>query len=226
MKPFIIMLSVLCLITACSSLPEIKSTGSTALPASLQKCRQIFPQGRWQFLHTIEATMPGGKKGTLMGVTVVSSRDKTVQTVIMTIEGMVLFDARDDQQLVINRALPPFDSQNFARGLMKDIRLVFFEPRGPLINSGTLKNREMVCRYQNPDGQMVDIVHRTDDSWEIRQYTKSLRLNRTIGIFFNKTQADPDLSAIPERLELTAHGHPGYTLDMRLLEAIPLDRNP
>lgn len=220
------MLSALGLISACSSLPEIKPAENTALPAPLQECRQIFPQGRWQFLHTIEATMPGGKKGTLMGVTIISSRGETVQSVIMTIEGLVLFDARYDQELVINRAVPPFDSQNFAQGLMQDIRLIFFEPRGPLIDSGILKNRQAVCRFQSPDGQMVDIVHRSNDSWEIRQYTTSLHLNRTAGVFFNKTQADPDFSEIPKRLELRAHGHPGYSLVMRLVEAIPINRNP
>lgn len=226
MKPFIFLLSAFCLITACSSLPKIDSAGGSALSDPLRECRQLFPEGRWQFLHTIEATMPGGEKGMLMGVTIISSQAKTVQSVIMTIEGLVLFDARYDQRLVINRAVPPFDSQNFAQGLMKDIRLVFFEPRGPLIDSGILKNRKAVCRYQNPDEQIVDIIHRSNDSWEIRLYTKSLRLSRTASIFFNKKQADPNLSGIPERLEIKAHGHPGYALVMRLLEAIPLNRNP
>jgi len=226
MKPFIFLLSALCLITACSSLPKIDSAGGSALSGPLRECRQLFPKGRWQFLHAIEATMPGGKKGMLMGVTIISSRGKTAQTVIMTIEGMVLFDARYDQRLVVNRALPPFDSPNFAQGLLNDIRLVFFEPEGPLIDSGILKNQAAVCRYQNPDGQIVDIIHRSDDRWEIQRYTKSLRLNRTVGVFFNKKQADPDLSGIPERLELKAHGHSGYALVMRLLEAIPLNHNP
>jgi len=226
MKSFIFLLSALCLITACSSLPKINPVGSTALSPPLRECRQIFPQGSWQFLHAIEATMPGGKKGTLMGVTIISSHDKTVQSVILTIEGMVLFDARYNQKLVINRAVPPFDSQSFAQGLMQDIRLIFFEPRGPLIDSGILENQAAVCRYQNPDGQIVDILHRTNDSWGIRLYTKSLRLNRTVDIFFNKQRADPNHSGIPERFELRAHGYPGYTLVMRLLEAISINRNP
>ena len=222
MKHLSLYLCALCLIISCSSLPKVFPPDGSAMPEPQQDCRHVFPNGKWQFLHAIEATVPGGEKRLVMGVTVISSNDRTTQCVIMTIEGLVVFDARYDQGLVINRGVPPFDSEDFARGLINDIRLMFFMPDGPLIESGILKDESSVCRHQNPDGQIVDVITHTDKSWELRQYSKQFRLTRKVNAFFGKRAGHSDQPGIPDRLELTAHGFPGYALAMDLVEAVPL----
>jgi hypothetical protein len=80
-------------IISCSRLPNIYPADGSAQLQLHKKCRHLFPTGNWQFFHTIEVTMPGGKKSVVTGLTVISSKDKTIRSVIMTIEGLVLFDA-------------------------------------------------------------------------------------------------------------------------------------
>ncbi|MDP2645210.1 MAG: hypothetical protein Q8P24_09740 [Desulfobacterales bacterium] len=222
MKKHVLLFSILGLITACSGLPKVHPHKTTP-PAKLQRdCGQLFPQGKWQFVHSIEAAMPEGQKGMLLGVTRISSVDQTIQTVIMTIEGMVLFDARYDRQLVINRSVRPFDSGDMAGGLIKDIQLIFFRPPGPLVASGTLANGTAACRYQNPGQQVLDIIKHSDHRWELQLYNQGHKKIRTVEMFFSSDEIKPAPLHVPNRLKLTFHGYPGYTLDMSLLEAITL----
>jgi len=67
--------------------------------------RRIFPEGEWQFLHSIQVEMPGGRNFVMMGLTVISSRLQTRRSVIMTLEGFVVFDGEYDHRLVVHRAL-------------------------------------------------------------------------------------------------------------------------
>jgi hypothetical protein len=143
---------------------------------------------------------------------------------MMTVEGLVLFDARYDGQIVIHRALPPFDSMTFARGLIDDIRLIFFPPNGPLIASGTSEDGALICRYRADRGMMVDIVIHEAHVWEIRQYDHNARLIRSL-------KADPGSrgtagrqNPIPVRLELTAFGPSEYALTLDLIEARDLGK--
>ncbi len=222
MKHIFLLLSVLGLILSCSSLPQVYPAGASADAQPDRAFRDPFPDGDWQLLHSIEATLPGGKKGFLMGLTIISSSNRTARCVIMTIEGFVVFDALYGKQIAVKRAIAPFDSEAFASGLIEDIKLIFFKPAGSVNTSGFLKSGEAVCRYQKPDGQMVDLVILGDRSWQIRRYSRELRLNRTVTAFFSKENSAGEQAAIPDRVDLTAHGVAGYNLIMDLVEAIPL----
>jgi hypothetical protein len=211
-------------IISCSRLPNIYPADGSAQRQLHKKCRQLFPTGNWQFFHIIEVIMPGGKKSVVTGLTVISSKDKTIRSVIMTIEGLVLFDARYDHRLIINRAISPFDSAEFAQGLIKDIQLIFFKPPGVLIGIGFLKNGYPVCRYQYPDGRINDIVSHPDGNWEVRQYSYELDLTRTVKSMSVQKLDSPHQSMIPGRIELTAHDSPGYVLVMNLVEAVELEQ--
>ena len=222
MKSLCFLLCIGCILISCSLLPCLQPADHADRMALLQTCQRLFPKGKWQFVHSIEAVMPGGQKGLVMGVTVISSRDKTAHCVLMTIEGLVVFDARYDRELVINRAVAPFDREGFAAGLISDIQLIFFIPQGPLLEAGNDPKGASVCRYQSPDGQFVDLVIDADHTRHIRQYTAQRRLRRTVDVFFTKPESDGGGPDFPDRLELTAHGVAGYTLVMDLVEAVPL----
>jgi hypothetical protein len=224
MTRFSLLLCTFALLISCSSLPTVYPIDGSALSLPPQKCGRMFPEGKWQFLHSIEATMPNGEKAVMMGLTVISSRARTARCVIMTIEGLVLFDAQYDRQVTINRGIPPFDSVDFAKGLMNDIELIFFRPQGSLIRSGTLRDGSSVCRYQNADGHVVDLITHSDDSWELKQYTKYFGLIRTVKASPGKTGGNFDSMGVPARLELRANSSPGYMLVMDLVEAVALTR--
>jgi len=224
MKHFLLLLSVLGLFLACSSLPQVYPAGDSKDPQPARVCGSPFPEGDWQLLHSIEATLPGGRKGFLMGLTVLSSTNRTARSVIMTIEGFVVFDALYDKKISIERAIAPFDSQDFANGMMEDIDLIFFKPVGSIIASGFLKDGAAVCRYRKPDGRMVDIISRGPHKWEIKLYLSDHRLERTVQGMTAAGPGSDGRQGIADKIELKAHGSPGYELAMELVEAVPLTK--
>jgi hypothetical protein len=141
----------------------------------------------------------------------------------MTIEGLVLFDARyQPNNLTINRAIPPFDSGSFARGLMEDVKLLFLEPGGHFVQAGSWSNGTPVCRYRNQDGITIDISPMQNNIWTIHKYNKNARLHRSVEAHTCEKRNLQFQQSIPCRLQLTAHDRPGYTLYMKLLEAEPV----
>ena len=159
-----------------------------------------------------------------MGLTVISSSDRTARCVIMTREGFVVFDAMYDRQIEVKRAVSPFDSEGFADSLRDDINLIFFKPHGPVLAYGFLKNGAAVCRYQNPDGRIVDIISPRENNWEIRQYLPDHRPARTVKSRSRKNHASGDREGISDKIILKAHGSAGYALVMDLVEAIPVTK--
>ncbi len=201
---------------SCSRLPAIAPTAEP--PAATAACAYMFPAGKWQLLHLIEVDLPGGRHGVMTGLTILSSSLRSHRSVIMSVEGFVVFDAEVDRKLTVHRALPPFDAPGFAAGLMEDIRLIFFAPVGPPEECGSLDDGSAVCRYHDSGGGRVDIVSRAAGACEVRRYDRQQRLIRVVKI----PAAAPAGDRMPQTLELTARGRQGYKLVMTLLEAVPL----
>jgi hypothetical protein len=206
---------------ACAQLPTITPRGGAFAPGTGGALASpgIFPEGAWQFLHSIRAEMPGARNFTMLGLTVISSRLQTRRSVIMSLEGFVIFDGEYDRRVVVHRAFPPFDSPHFAEGLLNDIGLIFFEPEGSVIGVGELENGSLVRRYRTPDGRTVDVEALPDQDWRVRQYSSGMRLTRTVR--FLRARGGP--SGFPATIELTACGEQAYRLVMTLVEAVRVE---
>ncbi len=193
-----------------------------ATPQIQKNCEIPFIQHNWQFVHAIQTTMMGGSNGMMIGVTDISPERRRIHCVMMTIEGLVMLDAMEsDGNVVINRGIPPFDSMNFVRGLMDDIRLMFFIPARIPDRIGTLKDGEPVCRYPAGPDRTVDVIIRSDIGWSLRLYHEQ-RLVRTVNARAPSAGGSPWPDPIPDHIELIAHDGLQYHLNLTLLEAIPL----
>lgn len=218
MKRLLFLMALLVSVTGCAQLPKIQPDSDLHPVPAKYDCQGAFPHGRWQLFHIIEATVPGGQKRSLTGVSVVSSRDRSIGWALMTVEGFVLFSGRFDGTLTIDRAIAPFDRPGFAQGLLDDLMLLFFAPQAPHITTGRLENGAYVCRYGSPE-ETTDLVYGDDGAWSLRQYTSNHRLSRTVVADEMTTVAD---DAFAGHLVLKMHGVAGYQLELRLVEAIPL----
>lgn len=226
MKPVYLWFGILLMVSiSCSTLPVLDPLKPQELSEFSDRCDLPFAVGEWQFIHAIEATMHNKKPSFLIGITVISSKKASVQCAIMSIEGLLLFEARSDQgRLVINRGISPFDSKSLAADLMQEIKLIFLKPAGILLETGRLKNGAYVCRYQGDEHKIVDVVTKTDFSWEIHQYDKNNRLIKSVKAYSNKQSlSSARLNLFPDRLQLTSQDPFGYSLDMKLIEAQSLE---
>jgi hypothetical protein len=103
---WVLIVTVIALIISCARLPVIAPVDLAAMPDTRERCRWPFLDSPYRFIHSIEVSFPGGRRGTVMGITLVDPLEKTTHSVIMTIEGFVLFDARYETEVRVNRAVP------------------------------------------------------------------------------------------------------------------------
>jgi len=216
MRYIALFLSLLLFTISCSGIPKLVHD-----PAVQKSCGLPFPKGNWQFIHSIDANMPGGT-ASVIGITDISSDLGIIHCIIVSIEGLVLFDGVYRGEVVINRGIQPFDSREFAKGLMNDIRMVFFRPVGELTGTGVLSNGSHVCRYKHDAMTIVDVIIDPNHNWEIRQYVNG-SLSRSVKAYIKERAIDGVQKAFPGRIELSVNEDPGYALTLRLIRAEPLD---
>jgi hypothetical protein len=209
---------------ACHSLPEIAPDKQD--PAGIAiTCREAFPRQPWRMVHTIKTDFPGQRKGVMMGVVALVPEAKTVECALLSIEGLRLFEAHDDGTLTIRRALPPFDRPALAEGMMRDIRLLFFPPEGPLLLTGRMPSGDPGCRYALADGY-EDITRKPTGDILIQRYDQRNRLTRRVDITRCHPDSAPGKEAVACRIHLEAFQPTHYQLELDLIEARPAVDNP
>lgn len=224
MKRFFPFLILLAAVFSCARMPVLAPVSPQMAPDIRDTCARAFPDGSWQIVHAIETTM-AGHRGVIIGVSVISARSRTIRCALMSIEGLVMFEARDQNgNITIDRAIPPFDSPNFARGMLDDIRMIFFQPGPRPDDIGLTASGSPVCRYRTGPKQTVDVEVHPQGGWTLRRY-EGAALVRTVQAG-TETLITPREDRIPRQMQLTAHGARSYTLDLKLLEAIPLGEAP
>lgn len=184
-------------------------------------CTAGFPPGRWQVSHSLVVSAPFGNTAQLIGVSLVDGETRRLDCALMTVEGLILFSGRYDGQVVVERALPPMDRRGFAEGLMSDLKLIFFRPSAPLMRAARTTDGNRICRYGRPGDPQTDLKL-TADGWELRRYGEASRLERTIKAVYSPGPLPSPGGRFADRLILEAHGTGAYTIDMVLVEAVPL----
>lgn len=208
------------LAASCARLPQLKTVEASAGKFRLTECSTVFPVDRWRLVHSIETAIAGHSTGVVVGITIVTPADREVEAIIMTLEGLVLFHARHWEDTTdILRAIAPFDSPLFAKGLIEDVRLLFLEPLAVKTLSGFSANGSFTCRYFRSDASAVDVLPSSEGGWILREYDRRAKLRR-------KVTAQPPGGCpaatdvrLPCHIDLEAYQQPAYTLKMSLIEA-------
>lgn len=202
-------------LSSCQTLPVIHSPSSSAGEKSWA-CPSPFLKEKYRLVHAIEARMAGNQRSSVIGITLADPSSRSVSCAIMTAEGMVLFEAESVQgTLRVNRALPPFDSESFAKNMIEDIELIFLQPPGNLRSKGYLADGSAACRYLEEDGKWIDVTENQSDGIQTKRYSSSGALERIIS--FNKRTKN-----IYQRIELQADETFDYSLLLNLIEAQPV----
>jgi len=199
-------------LSACQTLPVITQT--TPPEKNVSACPNPFLKQKTTLIHSIEVHM-SGIRNAVIGVTEADPATREISCAIMTAEGMVLFEAIEtDGALDVRRALPPFDSAHFARNMLEDIKLIFFEPQGKIEKIGFLPSGETVCRWRTGNSYTIDVLKTGIGLSEVKRYSGSGKVKRYIKF--------SDLAGgFYQNIELRAQEIANYTLFMNLVEARP-----
>ena len=204
----------LVLLASCSTMPAISEPGIPSTQKQLT-CPSPFLKEKYQLTHAIEINAAGNAQGAIIGVTVVDPATRFVSCAIMIAEGMVLLEAQlSGESLIVHRALPPFDSGDFAKNLIDDIKLIYFAPQGLMLKKGNLDDGSTACRWQEENGNFIDVVAVKPESTEIKKYSECGSLKRHIKLL--QVSGNPYSS-----IEVKGSGIVDYTLLMTLIDAQP-----
>ena len=204
------------IIVSCSGLPRLKPSDPFTSAEIGKQCLRPFSTGPYRLIHSVEAVFPGGSQINFIGILLTDPQMKSIHSVIMTIEGFVLFDAEFNGTTKINRGVPPFDSIAYAEHMMKDIGLLVFPPEGIQREAGYSADGEWICRFQEKQGMTTDITVTREASWIIRRYNEQDALIRIVKL------SRLDERNIPTRIDFEAYGNEGYALHMMLISAEPV----
>ena len=193
-------------------------SGTTLTPGSpddLPGCYAIFPVGPWESVHTIEATIKGSSSS-LLGVTKGEPSERRLRSLLLTPEGFILFDAElSESEIAVRKAVTPFDSPAFARGLMEDVTLLFLPPQVKPTAWGKESDGTMICKWKSPDESHTELTGSMENSWRILRRDKYGRVMREVilnGPFFN---------GLASRMELRAFKPASYRIRMTLVQPSP-----
>jgi len=206
------------LIFSAGCVPISKTIPISGSPDDLPGCYTLFPSKPWESVHRIEATLGGGGGGffSVLGVTKGEPSDRQLQSLLLTPEGFILFDAeRRNGEVTVRKAVPPFDSPAFAKGLMEDVALLFLPPQAKPASWRRDANGAMICNWEGPEDPHTEITGSTDSGWQILQRDKQGQVIKEVAL------SGPFVNGLASRMELRASKPASYRLRMTLVQPSP-----
>ena len=206
------LLAALMLCAGCLTAPETVLLQGE--PEDLERCVELFPSEPWECVHKIDAVIQGGMSSSLLGITKGDPADRKLHTVLLTPEGFILFEAEQREDTIsVLKAVAPFDSAAFARGLMEDVNLLFFPPQGGPSKWGRSADGAILCQWESPDGSRREISLSTVLKISLRDRHGDLVKEALLKA--------PFVKGLASQMELRVHQPAPYRLKLTLLSGTP-----
>ena len=210
----ICLLGLLILSAGCVSIS--KATLGPGSPEDLPGCYAIFPAVPWESVYKLEATIRGGGSFSLLGVTKGEPSERRLQSLLLTPEGFILFDAElRDGEMAVRKAMAPFDSPAFAGGLMEDVSLLFLPPKDQPTGWEKKTEGTMICNWEGPDDSHTEVTGSMESGWRI------LRRDKYREVIKEVVLKGPFVNGLASRVELHAFEPTSYRLRMTLVQPSP-----
>ncbi|MCF8110526.1 MAG: DUF3261 domain-containing protein [Desulfobacteraceae bacterium] len=209
-------------IPGCRSFAPIEPAAPALHEDAARRCRDCFLDNSRQLVQSLTAYLPDGDVRDAIAVMRIYPENRKIRCVIMSAQGIVLFDGEYDGRVSVSRAVSPFDEKKFANEMFADIRLALLPPPGRLLAAGSLLDGTPICRYarKNDEGY-CEVRLSKDGGPEIRQYTKAKKLLKTVRLCYApacENAASGGGVKIASRITIYHHGLFDYRLELKLLE--------
>jgi hypothetical protein len=192
---------------------------TTQIPGSLEElpgCYVIFPAEPWESVHKIEATIRGWGSFSLLGVIKGEPSERSLQSLLLTPEGFVLFDAEfRESDISVRKAVAPFDSLTFAGELMEDVTFLFFPPKARPTTWKEKTDGTRICHWEDRYGFRTDVKGSMDTGWRIKYKDRRGEVIKEIFL------SGPFVNGLASHIELNASQPAPYQLRMTLLQPSP-----
>lgn len=206
------LIAVLVLCAGCLTVPE--TVLLPGAPEDLESCVSLFPSEPWECVHKIEAVIQGGMSSSLLGITKGDPAGRKLHTVLLTPEGFILFEAKQHGATTsVLKAVAPFDSPAFARGLMEDVNLLFFAPQREPSKWGRTADGAVICQWENPAGNREEL--------SLSKVMKISLVDKHGDLVKDALLTPPFVKGLASQMELQAHKPAPYRLKMTLLRGTP-----
>lgn len=204
----------------CAGLPRIRPAAAAARLRLADRCAALLPARPLRAVHAIDAELPLDGASSLLGVSLIDPSGRRLRAVLISVEGLTLFDASAGPAgLRIHRAVPPLDDPEFGLGLVADVGLLLLRPPGEPVAVGRRAGGRGVCRYRGGAGGWIDLLPAAAAApARIERWGADRRLRRSAELSRGR-----DPHGLARRVELSAPGLAGYRLVLELLEAEPLN---
>ena len=204
------------LLFSAGGVPPARTVLSPGSSEDLHGCLAIFPSGPWESVHKIEAAFKGGTSFTILGVTRGEPLERRLHSLLLTPEGFTLFDGElREGEIVVRKAVPPFDSPAFAKGLLEDVTFLFFAPLGSPASWGKAADGNRVCRWANPVGFQTEIRETPDRGWQILLRDDQGQEAKKVSL------TGPFVQGLTANIELRVLRPVSYTLKLTLVQSGP-----
>ncbi|MHB8830242.1 MAG: hypothetical protein ACYC6Q_12055 [Syntrophales bacterium] len=196
-------------LTACAAIPPYKPL----IPESGVVCPGIFPPKAFRVVHQIDIKSTLVGKVVFIGAAKVDPQKDALHAVLMSAEGMVLFEAEyENGDIKIISAFPPLNDPAFARGLMADVLFVLLKPAGGPVEQGVDGQGLTACRWAGETGAVLETALMPDGTVRMRLYGGDRRVAK-------ESLAWPPFDrGMPALISLEAFSPSNYTIKLMLIE--------
>jgi len=196
-------------LTACAAVPHYKQL----IPQNGVVCPGIFPPKAFRVIHKIELKSAVIGKVVFIGAAKVEPQKNALHAVLMSVEGMVLFEAEyENGDIKIISAFSPFNDPAFARGLMADVLFVLLKPAGGPLEQGVDGQGLTACRWKAEADAVLETALMPDGAVRMRLYGGDRRAAK-------EALAWPPFDReMPAWICLKAFSPSNYTIELTLIE--------
>jgi hypothetical protein len=196
-------------LTACAVIPPYKPLS----PQGGVTCPGLFPSKSFWVVHQIDMKSVRIGEGVFIGAAKVEPLKAALHTVLMNVEGMVLFEAEyENGDIKIISAFPPLNDPAFARGLMADVLFALLKPACGPVEQGVDEQGLTACRWAAEADAIFETALLPDGVVRMRLFGGD-RL-----VVKEALTSPPYDLGMPARISLRAFHPSYYTIELTLIE--------